>query len=127
MVIPNKATLDAVVALVLIVFLVGTGWWVRGLYEAKKDLVAERIAAAEREAFIERESKVADRVEKRLAELKANERVIERVRIKLVDRPVYRRDCIDDDGLQFLEAVSRGAAPAKPAAALPDGAATPDG
>ena len=97
--------------------LVFAGWYCRGLLEDSKDLAELQGAQAAIEASMARESSIAGALETRLADLKANERVIEREKIKVVDRPVYRADCLDADGLRLVNAAKDGAA--KPAAAVP--------
>lgn len=120
-------SLNAIIRLVFTILMLVIGWSVRGWFDDSKALAAAEAAAKERESFVARESLVATKVEERLADLKANERVIERETIKLVDRPVYRRDCIDDDGLRLIEGMARGSAAAEPAGKVPDGAAGADG
>lgn len=83
-----------------------SGWTVRGWYEAKQ--IAEARQAVERH-----DSKVAAALEAKLSELKANERIIEREKLKIVDRPVYRNVCLDPDGVRIANASKNGAA--KPA------------
>ena len=83
-----------------------SGWTVRGWYEAKQ--IAEARQAVERH-----DSKVAAALEARMAELKANERIIEREKLKIIDRPVYRNVCLDADGVRIANAAKNGAA--KPA------------
>lgn len=47
------------------------------------------------------------------------QRTITRYRDKIIDRPVYRNACLDDDGRMLINAAIRGADPGKPAAAVP--------
>lgn len=104
----------AAVAACLLVF---AGWYFRGLLEDSRDLAELQGAQAAIEASMARESSIASALETRLADLKANERVIEREKIKVVDRPVYRADCLDADGVRLVNAAKDGAA--KPVAAVP--------
>lgn len=94
------------------------GWWVRGLVEDKKDLI--ELTATDRaiQASMSRESEIASHLESRLAELRANERVIEREKVRIVERPVYSNVCLDADGVQLINR-SKAYAPAKPADAVP--------
>jgi len=48
-------------------------------------------------------------------------RYVERIKMvtKLVDRPVYRAQCLDDDGLRLLRAANRGQDSSEPAPAVP--------
>lgn len=57
----------------------------------------------------ERESKVASIVEQHLSNLRSNERVIERERIKIIDRPIYQIECLDQDGLDLIKRYALGA------------------
>lgn len=94
-----RYALAALVPLVLI----ASGWTVRGWYDA--DQIAEARQAVERH-----DSKVAAALETRLSELKANERIIEREKIKIVDRHVYRNVCLDADGVRIANQAKNGAA-----------------
>ena len=94
------------VAVLLIAFL--AGWQINGWRLAAEKAAAEEARQAMIDAFREEEAKAAAVLEKRLKELRANEKVIERERIKLVDRPVYSNECLDDDGLQLIERARKG-------------------
>ena len=83
--------------------LIASGWTVRGWYEAKQ--IAEAHQAVERH-----DSKVAAALETRLSELKANERIIEREKLKIVDRHGYRNVCLDADGVRLANAAKNGTA-----------------
>lgn len=123
-------TLRAYLTIAAVVVLVVVGWWLRGLYEDRKDLAALEAREQEREAFITRESNIAKKVEDKLAELKANERIIEREINNVVERPVYRTSCLDGDGLQILKRIARGGDAAEPSGDVPGkpaGADRPDG
>lgn len=120
-------TLRTYLTVAAVVILMATGWWLRGIYEDSKDLAALEAQQAAEEKYEARESKVAKLVEERLAELKANERVIEREKLKLVERPVYRSDCVDADGLHLLGRMARGGDAEKPSGEVPGGAAGADG
>lgn len=90
-----------------------TGWWVNGLRHDSIALSAERAAHQVLQAERARESQVAQIVEIRLQELKANERTIHTREVEVVERPVYRTDCIDADGLRIINAYGSGD-PAEP-------------
>ena len=101
-------------AVVAVAFLMG--WQVNGWRLAAEQAAAQEARQAMIDAFREEEAKAAIVLEKRLKELRANEKVIERERIKLVDRPVYNNECLDDDGLQLIERARKGKSDAgKPA------------
>lgn len=104
--IPVQAKIIAVVIVVLVSFI--AGWQVKGAFVAKRDLAILEAKNEFIKAYQEGEAHTASIVEKRLQELKANERVIERERIKLVDRPVYSNECLDADGLLLIERARTG-------------------
>ena len=94
------------VAALLLAFL--AGWQINGWRLAAEKAAAEEARQAMIDAYREEEAKAAAVLEKRLKELRANEKVIERERIKLVDRPIYSNECLDDDGLQLIERARKG-------------------
>lgn len=96
------------VAVLLIAF--AAGWKVNGWRLAAEKSAAEEARQAMIDAFKVEEAKSAALLEKRLKELRANEKVIERERIKLVDRPIYSNECLDTDGLQLVERARTGKA-----------------
>lgn len=96
-------------AVILVVTFIA-GWQVKGAFVAKRDLAILEAKNEFIKAYQEGEAHTASIVESRLQELKANERVIERERIKLVDRPVYSNECLDADGLLLIERARTGQA-----------------
>ena len=95
----------------IVVALIGSfiaGWQVKGAFVAKRDLAILEAKNEFIKAYQEGEAHTASIVESRLQELKANEKVIERERIKLVDRPVYSNECLDADGLLLIERARTG-------------------
>lgn len=101
-----QAKLIAIGVAILVSFV--AGWNVNGWRYEAKIAEAEKARQAMIDAFREEEAKSAALLEKRLKELRTNEKVIERERIKLVDRPVYSSECFDDDGLQLVERARKG-------------------
>lgn len=99
--IPVQAKIIAAVAVVIIAFI--AGWQVKGAFVAKRDLAILEAKNEFIKAYQEGEAHTASIVEKRLQELKANEKVIERERVKIVDRPIYSNECLDADGLFLIE------------------------
>jgi len=89
------------------------GWTVRGWHEQSKDLAEIQGAKAAIDASMKRESDIAGKLEARLQELKANERVIERETVKIVNRPIYQSVCLDDDGLRIINLSKAGTGTAK--------------
>lgn len=79
------------------------GWQVNSWRFAAQEAEVAKARQAMIDAYREEEAKSASILEKRLKELRANEKVIERERIKLVDRPVYSNECLDADGVQLVE------------------------
>lgn len=107
-------------ALLLVAALV-TGWTARGWLEDSHRLTAERAAQQAIDAALARESRIAHAAEARLAELDANERIIDRGIIREVQKPIYQRVCLGDDAIRLLNdaAAGRRPDPAGPAAPLP--------
>lgn len=111
------------VVLAVLAVIAGGGWVGRGWYEDSQDLAEERGAQAAIDAAMERESKIAEKVEGRLADLQANERIIDRGVIREIQNPVYRNVCLPAGGLRLLNAAARGEAlPAEPAGEVSDDA-----
>ena len=96
--------LYAAVAAAAIVF--GGGWQARSWYQDSIELGKIELV----EEFRVEQGRVAQLVEQKLQGLRANERVIERYRTEVVDRPVYNIDCIDADGLRLIESYRTGGA-----------------
>ena len=94
------------VAVLLVAFL--AGWQINGWRLAAEKAAAEEARQAMIDAYREEEARAAAVLEKRLKELRANEKVIERERIQLVNRPVYSNECLDSDGLQLIERARKG-------------------
>lgn len=65
------------------------------------------------QTYLSRESEVAKNVEERLQQLTANETVIERERVQIVERPVYNNVCIDEDGLRLIKQYAEASLHAK--------------
>lgn len=104
--IPVQLKLIAGVVIIVATFI--AGWQVKGAFVAKEQLGIQLAKEEFIKAYQEGEAHTASIVETRLQELKANERVIERERIKLVDRPVYSNECLDLDGLFLIERARTG-------------------
>ncbi|WP_251978559.1 hypothetical protein [Salinicola avicenniae] len=103
------------------------GWLTRGWFEDAQRLTEERAARLVADAATAREADIAGIVEERLAELDANERVIDRGIIREIQQPIYRNVCLGDNAVRLLnDAAGRAHTPAEPAAALPAGAPAAD-
>jgi hypothetical protein len=107
-------------ALLLVATAAGS-WQARGWYEDANRLTAERATQRAIDAALARESQIAANVEARLAELTASERVIDRGIIREIERPIYRRVCLEPDAIRLLNDAAAGRAPnpAEPAEPLP--------
>lgn len=88
----------------------GAGWRVKAAFVAERDLAVVEAKQEFIDAYRKEEGKSAALFEDKLKELKANEKTIEYERIKIVDRPVYRNECLDDDGLHLIEGARTGGA-----------------
>lgn len=84
------------------------GWTLCSWFEDSKDLAAQN----ERDEIMTKiranELVIASHVEERLQELKANERIIENHTKEVIERPVYRNVCLDDDGLRIIDSYALG-------------------
>lgn len=78
------------------------GVYTTHVYKGYQESKAVKQVQELKDAFQKQEQGIATTLEKRLQELKANERVIEREKIKIIDRPIYHNECIDNDGLRLL-------------------------
>jgi len=90
-----------------------TGAFYKGykLAEDKADRKIQALQLAglqERLKEQERVSTIIDSVDKKLGELRANEKTIEREKVKIIDRPVYNNQCLDDDGVSLINQARLG-------------------
>lgn len=111
----NGATAKLLAVIVAIVGLLAWGWFVRGWYEADKQLAVERTIQKTIDAAMVRESGIAKVVEDKLATLKASERVIDRGVIREITKPIYRNICITDAGWMLINSAAKGTAGSLPA------------
>ena len=120
-------TIRVIVLLALAAICTSTGWMVRGWKEDSEDLAVSKAVKIVTDAAAKRESDIAGIVEARLAELQANQTIIDRGIIREIQNPVYRNVCIGDDGVRLLNAAARGEAagnPTEPAEEVPKAAPT---
>jgi hypothetical protein len=109
-----------IILAVLLVSSFALGWRVKTAFVAERDLAIEQAKAAMIEAYRANEADSARILEEKLASLRANERVIEREKLKIIDRPVYRNECLDADGVSLINQARSGkAGPAEPAGEVP--------
>lgn len=99
--IPVQAKIIAAIVVIVVSFI--AGWQVKGAFVAKRDLAIAEAKAEFIKIYQSAEADKAGLLEKKLAELKANEKVIERERVKIIDRPVYSNECLDADGVLLIE------------------------
>jgi hypothetical protein len=95
-----------ILALVSVSFL--SGWFTNGWKEDSIRLAEKTASEKVMRLFASRESDIAIAVTEKLKGLKANERIIERHTQDIIERPVYRSICIDDDGLRQLNSYANG-------------------
>ncbi|UYF99325.1 hypothetical protein [Halomonas sp. GD1P12] len=115
----NKLTLLASAAALAATFT--AGWQVSNWQNQSHALTAERAARQAIDASLARESEIAANVEARLAELTANERIIDRGIIREIQKPIYQRVCLEPDAIRLLNHAAAGTAPdsTDPDATLP--------
>lgn len=106
--IPVQAKIIAGAVIVVVAFI--AGWQVKGAFVAERDLAILEAKNEFVKVYKEGETQIAHSVETKLQELKSNDKVIERERIKIVERPVYSNECLDDDGLLLIERARTGKA-----------------
>ncbi|MGP9500275.1 hypothetical protein [Halomonas sp. AOP43-D1-4] len=97
----------------------GAGWQISNWQNDSHALTAERTAQQAINAAMARESEIAANVETRLAELQANERIIDRGIIREIQKPIYQRVCLEPDVIRLLNHAAEGTEPTEPNAALP--------
>lgn len=116
--------------LVIAVVLAGVGlggWTARGWFEDAKRLAIVEDRQELAEQIRGDISGIAQTVETRLGELRANERIIDRGIIREIQKPIYQRVCAEPDVVRLLNAALRGesvAGPAEPSVEVP-GSASP--
>ena len=84
------------------------GWTGRGWFEDAKRLAVVEDRQALAEQIRGDISGIAESVEDRLGELRANERIIDRGIIREIQKPIYQRVCIEPDVVRLLNAALRG-------------------
>ena len=84
------------------------GWVVKGAFDDSAELAAQKARTALIEELRQNEEHIANILEQRLKDLRANEKTIIREREKLVNRDVYHNECLDADGLRLIERARAG-------------------
>lgn len=97
----------------------GAGYRIEHNANAAKELVAANAAKEKYDALELQFNTASGQLEAVLAAHRASAEETTRTINKIVDRPVYRRDCLDADGLRAAnDALTGAASPAKPASAV---------
>jgi hypothetical protein len=101
-------------SILVFVVIVGGSFYAGCSYNEQQHTIADLKAKNEAAVALQKEqhrvNEVVDRVDARLKELHANEKVIEKWRTKIVERPIYQLECIDTDGLRAIESARTGKA-----------------
>lgn len=106
----NLTLLKVLGVLVVLALAFTAGWQVKGAFVAQRDLAIVEAKKEFTDMYRRSESNISTVLEDKLKELKANERVIEREKLKVIKSPVYNIECIDDAGLQLIERARTGKA-----------------
>lgn len=108
----NSLAIKLLAVSLVLVGCFGAGWRTHAAFDAEEELKrADSVLAIQ--------SAVSAKLEEKLSDLRANEKVIERETQKIIERPIYRNVCADADGLRLLEAARVGAKPAEHAGKVP--------
>jgi hypothetical protein len=94
----------------------GAGYW-RG------DVASDRAHAVEQAKADQAANLKYNAISQELENVKGQritvQRTITQYRDRIIDRPVYRNACLDDDGRLLINAAIRGTDPGQPAPAVP--------
>ena len=104
----NPLTIKLIAGLVALAVSFGAGWRTKAAFIAERDLALVDAKTEFLDAYRTAESGKAQILETKLADLRANERIINNEIIKVVDRPVYLNECLDADGLRIIERARAG-------------------
>ena len=108
----NSLAIKLLAVSLVLVGCFGAGWRTHAAFDAEEELKrADSVRAIQ--------SAVSAKLEEKLSDLRANEKVIERETQKIIERPIYRNVCIDDGGLRLLESARTGTRPSEPASKVP--------
>ena len=86
------------------------GWVIKGAFDDSAELAAQKARDALIKDLRENEAHIANILERKLKDLKANETIVEKAVIKVIDRPVYHNECMDADGVRIIEQARSGKA-----------------
>lgn len=111
---------------VTLLAMAASGWFTRGWFEDSKRLAVEQDRKALVDEIREGQAKIAEEVEARLSELKANERIIDRGVIREIQKPIYQRVCLEPTAIRLLNDAARGTRSAEPDGEVPPDPASAD-
>lgn len=98
----NPLLLKVIAVLVLVAVGFGAGWRTKGAFIAERDLATLEAKNEMINTFHSMEGNVAKVVEDKLANLSANQKVIEHEKTTIVERPIYNSECLDQDGVVLV-------------------------
>lgn len=96
-----------IIAAIAIVGSFSSGWATRGWYEDSKQLAVKEMADELIQRSRLREADIAAEVNNALSAAVLRERTVVRELQPIIERPVYEVDCIDTDGLDLINGLSR--------------------
>lgn len=98
----------------------GSGWQVRAWKAGADDADRLEQAALDAKRKYENADRAGQQYEGQRAGAQARERIVIQEVERVVQKPVYRSECLDDDGLRILAAdIDQYAGPGQPAPAVP--------
>lgn len=103
----SKAAVTAIAAAAVF----GAGWTAKGWLEDAKELASVKAQQALAAEIRKGQAEISRKVETRLSELRASERVIDRGVIREIQKPIYQRVCLEPELVRLLNAAARGEAP----------------
>lgn len=101
-------------AILLAVTSFGAGWKMSSNSWKADLLAAEQEHAQQMKAEIDRTNGIAAELETEKGKSRVVYKTITKRVEKVVERPVYRAECIDDDGLSLINSALLGQAPSEP-------------
>lgn len=99
----NPLAIRIIAVLVIFAAGLGAGWRIKAAFVAERDLAIKEASDQFQTDYRNYESEQARILEDTLKRLKANERVIEKERVRIVENPVYKQECFDKQGVDLVE------------------------
>lgn len=117
----NRLLLYGLLALAIIGALSGIAWKIYSAGQTAKQVEWDKASTQQARKETTQSTHAATQLEAKNADAKVVYKTITRTVDKYIDRPVYRAECFDADGLRDANAalVGQAAAPAKPDYSLP--------